>query len=199
MEKTTSISVFEKLDEEQIMRADKAVKQAMVYEVSIRGVKTQEITFIGLKHIMLEFSARGNPLEIIESICNLEKDDPTDKTTWNWRAKVRCKNQSTNHESEGLAECPYMENVKYDPFGQRKAHSKAERNAWRKQIPELQIKEFLKSVNREDIQQVDEPNNSPNLEVCHCDWNDMSNNKGKCGHCGKPLTVGQIQALEKRK
>ena len=184
MEKSTAISIFEKLDEDQIKNADKAVKQAMVYEVAIRGTKTQEITFIGLKHIMLELSAKGHPLEIIESICNLEKDDPTDQKTWNWRAKVRCRNQTTSHEAEGLAECTYLDNGKYDAFGQRKAHSKAERNAWRKQIPELQIKEFLKSVNSEQVHKVPEQEVSQKM-ACKClnKKPDVSN-PAHCTGCG---------------
>ncbi len=61
--------------------------------------------------------------------------------------------------------------------------------------PDTAADDMPDDLSREPYQ----PNNPPNLEVCHCSWNEMSNNKGKCGHCGKPLTVGQIQALEKRK
>lgn len=187
MDKTTAISVFEKLDEQQIVNADKAVKQAMVYETKINGETKQEITFIGLKHIMLELSARGHPLEIIQSETKLEKDDPEDKTTWNWRSKVVCKNSNTGHQSEGLAESPYIEYGKYDPFGQRKAHSKAERNAWRKQIPELQIIEFLKTVKKEDVQKVNEQQNT-----CRCTPIELGPDEKHCVN-GHNLTDAQVK------
>lgn len=215
MEKTTAISLFEKMDEDQIIKADKAIKQAMVYETSFNGQKVQEITYTGVKHLILQLSTKGHPLKILESECKLEKDDPNDKETWHWRAYKKFINANTGLDSDGRSECPYLERIKeykdkkwtgkwiigeYDPFAQRKADSKAERNAQRKQIPELVIKEFLKSVNKDDIQNLEEPSepNTPsNPEVCHCDWSKMSNNKGRCGNCNKPLTIAQIQRLEK--
>lgn len=36
-------------------------------------------------------------------------------------------------------------------------------------------------------------------EVCKCDFAQMTNNNGKCGTCGKSLTIGQINALKNRK
>lgn len=185
--KTQAISVFEKMDEQQIIRADKAVKQAMVYEVTIKGVKTQEITFVGIKHLILELSGKGNPLEILESICILEKDDPNDQNTWNWRAYKKFRNQNTKLESDGRSECPYLENGKYDPFAQRKADSKAERNAQRKQIPELVIKEFLKSVKGEDVQNLDNEKHS-DFCVCLPDKRKADPTKTKCTICNLDFT-----------
>ena len=144
------------MDEGQIMKADRAVKQAMVYEVTIGSQKTQEITFAGIKHIILELAVKDNPLEILESSCELEKDDPDDKHFWFWRAYKKFRNTKTGLVSDGRSECPYLDNNKYDAFAQRKADSKAERNAQRKQIPELVIKEFLKSCSETEVQNVDD-------------------------------------------
>lgn len=184
MDDSTAISVFEKLDEQQIARADQAVKEKMVYEATINGQKKKEITYAGIKHIVLEMSAKGYcSLEILESTCNLDKDDPEDKTTWHWRAYYKCKNKITGQEEDGRAECSYIGEKYpykdiYDPMAQRKAHSKAERNAKRKQIPELQIIEFLKAVKKEDIHQVNE-----NEEFCTCEGGPKTQMNGKCRDC----------------
>lgn len=155
MEKSQAITIFEKMDEGQIMKADKAVKQAMVYEVTIGNQKTQEITFAGIKHIILELAVNDNPLEILASTCKLEKDDPDDKKYWFWRAYKQFRNTNNGLVTDGRSECPYLDNGRYDAFAQRKADSKAERNAQRKQIPELAIKEFLKACTGDEVQNVD--------------------------------------------
>ena len=198
MQKSEAITIFEALDEKQIINADKAVKQAMVYETTIQGERTQEITYIGVKHLVLQMSINDNPLEILDgSYCRLEKDDPEDKKTWHWRAYKIFRNQKTKLVSDGRSECPYLEakdvwkdgkktgekTYEYDPFAQRKADSKAERNAQRKQIPEILIKEFLKAVKSEQIQQVKDP------VYCECiqgirDWNYGT---GFCKVCGKKI------------
>jgi hypothetical protein len=89
--------------------------------------------------------------------------------------------------------------TKYDPFGRTKAHSKAERNAWRKQIPELEITTLLESVKESDT---DNLNNSQNTEtrpeVCKCSYELMKNDGGKCSTCGLPLTISQINMLAQR-
>ena len=94
-----------------------------------------------------------------------------------------------------------MQSVKgektYDTFGRTKAHSKAERNAWRKQIPELEITTLLETVDKSDTQDLGSTQESTHT-VCHCSFDDMKNEEGKCGSCGLPLTIGQINALAKR-
>jgi len=168
MDKSTAISIFEKMDEEQIVKADKAVKQAMVYTAKVNGEQTQEITFVGIKHLILQLAVKDNPLEILESRCELQKDDPDDRSTWHWRAYKKFRNINTRLESDGRSECPFLDNGRYDAFAQRKADSKAERNAQRKQIPELVIKEFLKSVNSDQIQDVEKANVKKETQLCTC-------------------------------
>lgn len=187
MEKSEAITIFEALDEKQIMNADKAVKQAMVYETTIRGEKAQEITYIGVKHLVLQMSINDNPLDIVEgSYCRLEKDDPEDKKMWHWRAYKIFRNQKTKLVTDGRSECPYLDpknNYEYDPFAQRKADSKAERNAQRKQIPEILIKEFLKAVKSEQVQKVGDSVNCDCIQGVR-DWDYAT---GFCKTCGKKM------------
>ena len=169
--KSDKYSIFDKLDENQIIAADKAVKQAMVYETKDGK---REITFSGLKYIILEMSVHEQPIEIEENTVKLEKDDPDDKNTWHWRASVKVRNQKTNLPSQGLAESDYLEYGKYDSFGQRKAFSKAKRNAWREQIPEIKIVELLKIATGDQIQKVEvaqEESGTTNIknQSCSCE------------------------------
>ncbi|MBL4817959.1 MAG: hypothetical protein JKY15_01830 [Deltaproteobacteria bacterium] len=145
----SEFSIMDSMDEQQIAGLSEELKKKMAYKTS-QG--KMELTFIGLKAITLKMSQKEQPLETIHSEVNLEKDDPKDTTMWFWRAHIKVRNQKTGLETEGLSECPYFdEKGIYDPFGQRKAHSKAERNAWRKQIPELELLTFMESLNKEEV------------------------------------------------
>jgi len=194
--KSSSFLLMDKADEEMITNADKAVKEAMVYKFNVGGKEKHELTYIGLKHLTLLMSQGGQPLEVLESICEQKNDI--------WYASYKVRNKTTGHESVGISECPVYEGGKYDPFGRTKAMSKAERNAWRKQIPELKITELIKAaLAKGDVKDINpEPNDvqqeTSQTGVCHCPFSEMVNNKGICGNCGKPLTMGQINALEKK-
>jgi len=191
--KSSSFLLMDKADEEMIVNADKAVKEAMVYTYTVNGVKKQELTYVGLKHLTLLMSQGGQPLEVLETIVEQKNDI--------WYATAKVKNKTTGHESVGLSECPVNENGKYDPFGRTKAMSKAERNAWRKQIPELKITELIKAaLAKGDVKDLNPEKTDVQQEtgVCHCPFDKMKNENGKCANCGKPLTLGQINALEKK-
>ncbi len=189
-DKSTQISLFEKADEQQIANADKGVKEAMVY--SMQGEK--QLTYIGLKHLTLLMSQKGNPLEVMDCEVKLEKEDPKNQATWIWYSTYKVRNQKTGHESVGMSEASYLENGKYDKFGRTKAMSKAERNAWRKQIPELEIRELIKSASNdgnvrtfESTQEKPKPNADG---FCHCpdestvaNWTSLN-----CDNCGNKMS-----------
>jgi hypothetical protein len=195
--------ILDHADEEQIKNAQNAVKQALCYEITIKGKKVRQITFVGLKWLTLQMSQKGQALEIQDSEVKLEKDG-VKESLWFWRAKVKVRNQKTGLETEGISECPYSETLKdgktkYDPFGRTKAHSKAERNAWRKQIPELEITTLLESVKESDTENLgNQQNTETRTEVCKCSYELMKNNGGKCDTCGLPLTISQINMLAQR-
>jgi len=175
----SEFSIMDSMDEKQIAGLSEELKKKMAYKTS-QG--KMELTFIGLKAITLKMSQKEQPLETIHSETNLEKDDPKDTTMWFWRSNIKVRNQKTGLETEGLSECPYFdEKSKYDPFGQRKAHSKAERNAWRKQIPELELLTFMESLNKEEIKDV-KPNPNVIIGACKCTTN-TTTVKGKCVEC----------------
>ena len=199
----SEFQILDKADEEQIKNAQNAVKKALCYEITIAGKKVRQITFIGLKWLTLQMSQKGQAIEIQSSELKLEKDDLVKQELWFWRAIVKVRNQKTGLETEGVSECPYLETKKdkktYDPFGRTKAHSKAERNAWRKQIPELEITNLLESVKESDTEDLGNTQNTEQRkEVCKCPYDVMENDKGKCAKCGLALTINQINMLAQR-
>ena len=171
---------MDELDEKQITGLSEELKKAMAYKTTQRKM---ELTFIGLKTIILKMSQKEQPLEVVHSEVKLDKDDPKDTSMWFWRAYVKERNQKTGLETEGRSECPYFDkDGKYDPFGQRKAHSKAERNAWRKQIPELELVTFLNSLNQDEVKDV-KGQSGVIVGACKCGPG-ATFKGGKCTNCG---------------
>lgn len=185
---TNKYSIFDKLDEKQIQNADSQVKEKMVY----RYKDNDELTFVGLKWIILEMANKDMPLEIEDSKVTLEKDDPDNKQFWFWRANVKVRNQGTNYPSQGLAECAYLdENGNYDPFARTTAHSKAERNSWRKQVPEQKIIALLKAVGPDAVHEVKEPD----LKLCTCETPEPNKLKTACTNCKGAFNAYQRKQL----
>ena len=183
-------SIMDSADEQQIISSDDDLRKALVYD--LRG--TKQITYIGLKYLVLKMSQNEQALNIIKSEVILDKDDPEEKTMWYWRSIVRVRNQKTGLETEGISEAPYFESNKYDKFGRTKAISKAERNAWRKQIPELEITTLLKTTKGERTQKIESENpdgfegdvcSAGTLDkICDCDEPIYGKMSHKCVNCG---------------
>ena len=79
----------------------------------------------------------------------LVKHDESDQKTWIWYAMIKVRNAKTGLETIGASEQNFIDEYKgniYDQFGRTKAISKAERNAYRKQIPELEINAMMDTV-----------------------------------------------------
>lgn len=147
-------TIMDNADEQQIISSDDDLRKALAYD--LRG--TKQITYIGLKYLVLKMSQSEQALEILKSEVTLDKDDLENKQMWYWRSIVRVKNSNTGLETEGISEAPYFEQNKYDKFARTKAISKAERNAWRKQIPELEIITLLKNAHGERTQKLQTEN-----------------------------------------
>jgi len=174
----SDFTIMDSADEQQIISCDDDLKKALVYDLR----STKQITYIGLKYLVLKMSQSDQALHILKSEVILDKDDPEDKEMWFWRSIVRIKNSNTGLETEGISEAPYLESKKYDKFGRTKAISKAERNAWRKQIPELEIINLLKTADGDRIEQIQtfpEPK-----EICDCEDPIYGKMSGKCVSCG---------------
>lgn len=158
----SEFQIMDEADNEQIQEADKSLKQALVYEV--RGKK--QLSFMGIKWIVLKMSQKDQPLEVIDMpVVELSKCDPEDKTTWVWYCTIKVRNLKTGMVTVGASETTWLIKNKdgygeYDTFGRTKAISKAERNAYRKQIPEIEINAMLNSVAPEDTQQLQNGNTS---------------------------------------
>jgi len=165
-------SIMDKADEEQIINASDDLKQALVYKVNNKF----ELSYVGLKHLALLMSQNGQSLEILDCKMELLGDKPEEKV---WYATVKVRNQKTRYETIGMSECPYYYNGKYDPFGRTKALSKAERNAWRKQIPEFEIKKLLEDSQKKGLTKELEKNCS-----CMIGKQRKSPTTNKCLECG---------------
>jgi len=187
---------LDKEDEAQIKAAGEQLKQALVYEITIKGKKVKQITYIGLKWIIVRMSQHQQALQIENSETTLDKDDPDKQEKWYWRSSVSVRNIKTGLQTEGKSECPYLEkiwiyennqrteefNMVYDAFGKIKSHSKAERNAWRKQVPELEIINLLKVAKGEDVKNLDEPNGKT-IVFCNCSEGPQTKLDGTCERC----------------
>jgi len=177
---STDFHKMDQADEMQIINADKGVREAMVY--SAKG--TNQLTYIGLKHLTLMMSQAGQALEVLEFEVKLSKPEDQTKSEWRWYSTYKVRNKETGHESVGMSEASYLDDDgKYDMFGRTKALSKAERNAWRKQIPELKIMELIKQATESnEVQHLD-------TGVCNCplgvrNWDYKMK---KCKTCNNPL------------
>ena len=192
--------ILEKADEDQIRAADEKVKEALVYEVH----GDYHLSYAGVKHLSLLMSQKGQPLKIVNAEVEIRKDIDEDRSTWIWDAKVIVRNDSTGHETVGVSEAPYFYNNNYDSFGKTKALNKAERNAIRKQLPELQIEKMVQEVRSkgDQVTKIEQPKNASNPStkeatkeatkatvvqpiVCVCEEPRISANTGVCLSCGK--------------
>jgi len=162
-------SAFQLMDEQDEMQiiSDSNVQQSLVYEV--QGKKT--LSYSGIKFLFQKWTEEKSlTVQIIhdQSYCNLDKDNPDDKNTWQWRAQFTLKTtritedgKAQSIETQGHSESLYHFNGKYDSFGKTKAFSKAERNADRKQIPEFEITHMINNViNPENIQNLKHTQNT---------------------------------------
>ncbi len=98
-------SIMDSADEQQIISSDDDMRKALVYD--LRG--TKQITYIGLKYLVLKMSQNQQALQILKSEVVLDKDDPEDRKMWYWRSIVRVRNEKTGLETEGISEAPYFE------------------------------------------------------------------------------------------
>ena len=194
--KSDMYHILEKADEDQIRAADEKVKEALVYEVH----GDYHLSYAGVKHLSLLMSQKGQPLKIVNAEVEIRKDSEEDRSTWIWDAKVIVRNDSTGHETVGVSEAPYFYNGNYDSFGKTKALNKAERNAIRKQLPELQIEKMVQEVRSKGdrITKVENPKEPTKQSTkdpskatviqpiaCVCEEPRISANTGVCLSCGK--------------
>lgn len=151
----SEFQIMDEADSQQIQDAETAVKQALVYEV--RGKK--QLSYMGVKWLVLKMSQKEQPIEVIDMpVIDLVKHEDENKSTWIWYATIKVRNRKTGLSTVGASESPYLnEKNVYDTFGRTKALSKAERNACRKQIPEVEINAMLNSISNEDVQKLNTP------------------------------------------
>ena len=151
----SEFQILDEADSLQIEKAETAVKQALVYQTN----NSKQLTYMGIKWLVLHMSQKGQPLTIYDvPTVELVKHDPEDKSQWIWYATVKVRNSKTGLDTIGASEQPFLDKHRgdnYDPFGRTKAISKAERNAFRKQIPELEITAMLDIVTAEEVEKID--------------------------------------------
>lgn len=147
----SEFQIMDEADNQQIMEAETAVKQALAYEV--RGKK--QLSYMGIKWIVLKMSQKEQPIEVVDMPqIDLVKHEPDNKSTWVWYSTIKVRNRKTGLSTVGASESPYQINGQYDTFGRTKSLSKAERNACRKQIPEVEINAMLNSISNDDVQKL---------------------------------------------
>lgn len=136
-------------------------------------------------------SQKGQSFSVLEDKCEL--------TDGIWYATMKVKNNKTQHETVGYAQQPKLMETKdggtkLDEFARTKAMSKAERNAWRKQIPELQIKAFIDVITQKNPEGTKKlkTKQANAVEYCTCtpDAQIPSEDLIKEGQTSFPETVG---------
>lgn len=182
-QKTVILSKMDSFDQLQAM--DQAFKDKLVYAVTTYDEKKKqkvtkyELTYIGIKQLILEMSQKGQAMEIIEGSANVIRTavDPTDPKTDVWYAEIKHRNKQTGQESWGVSEAfvfPWGNYIivdqktgqkqwneakkkydteykqQYDPFGRTGSVSKATRNSLRQQIPEMAIQLFVERAMKDE-------------------------------------------------
>ncbi len=152
---SSEFQIMDEADNQQILKAESAIKQALAY--NLRGKK--QLSYMGIKWLVLKMSQKEQPLEIVDMpIVELSKTDPEDESTWTWYSTIKARNLKTGLVTIGASESTWLIKNKdgsfgeYDNFGRTKAISKAERNAYRKQIPEIEINAMLETISPDDIE-----------------------------------------------
>ena len=168
--------VFDSADARQI-RGDPSLQEALVYEVTSGNKTVRQLTYKGVKMLVLKMSQIGQPLAPVgEPRAMLMKYDEHDPMTWVWEGSARMRNESTGYETVGSADVEYAVPRKdqrtgkpmFDkktgkplwdkrPFGRITACSKAERNAMRKQIPEAKIEHLIATAKGEEVENLPDP------------------------------------------
>lgn len=160
-----AFTLMDEKDEIQIITSED-VQKSLVYKVGDK----QTLSFTGITFLFQKYNQQEKRSIIIiesETYCRLEKDDESNTSMWFWRAKVKLRSTKTLEdgtlitiEEEGLSECEYGKK-----FARIMAHSKAERNAQRKLIPEFEITnmitKFLKAGQVENIKSQDTTSDAP--------------------------------------
>jgi len=160
--------IVDEADARQIANAEQAVKEALCYEVYSRGGPKKILSYAGIKWLVLKMSQNEQSLVLVgEPKVTLEKSPLDD--TYIWYATVIVRNTKTGLETIGAQESPYLETIaardehgnptgeyksRYDVFGRTKALSKAACNAYRQQIPELEVQALLDAVDPTNVEKI---------------------------------------------
>ena len=151
----SEFQIMDDHDARQIETADSAVRQALVYRT--KNGKRQ-LSYTGIKWLVLKMAQNEQSLEIPDlPQVELVKHDESDQKTWIWYAMIKVRNAKTGLETIGASEQNFIDEYKgniYDQFGRTKAISKAERNAYRKQIPELEINAMMDTVSAQSEESI---------------------------------------------
>ena len=157
------VQYMDKQDEDQIINID-SIKHKLVYDV--KGNKT--LSLVGIKLLSNIYCKDNNvSTRYIRHETILEKEDEENRQQWFWRSEVvmlATRNvmymlngkeliQKIETEVHGIAQSTYNNyEGGTDQFAKTKASSKAERNAWRKLIPELDMGNLIQDVPEDKIQ-----------------------------------------------
>jgi hypothetical protein len=172
----------DQFDERQIQNVD-GLRDVLCYKMHLGGKDHYELSFKGIKHLVLQMSTKGHPMQVTKRIAEF-KGEGKEKT---WYATVTVMNKTTQHETDGDSECPFYEldrngnTLIQDHFARTKALSKAERNAMRKQIPEAMIVNLINEAANNKVKTL------TINDFCICEKPQIGVSSGKCVLCGKTV------------
>jgi hypothetical protein len=147
-------TAMDKLDEEQIeMELSGQFLEQLVYTVGKGPNKVTSLSWAGVKHVAYTMAQKQQPISIEEA--HITKDNEK-YTVVAW-----AKNLKTEEKRPGIAEQPFDKEVKIrgaggvptgevkyekDSFAAQKALSKAQRNAMRALLPEVEVAALIQQT-----------------------------------------------------
>lgn len=206
--------LLESEDEQQIiLETNERMKEALVYQVNWYNPKTynyekrDELSYAGINYLVILMAQ--NLKQGIEIVREPKIELLTVDGVERWHAMIICRNKVTGLETVGNSEQtvklkqkkkgadgkdvfengqPVYEYNKYDDFGRTKALSKAQRNAWKLQMPaKLILKVIQIAKDKKQTKTLETKKTTVLRKICNCRENGrepQTKADRTCNRCG---------------
>lgn len=200
-DKSSIFALMDKEDEKQILQVEAFLdpELALIYKFPVGGKEVTGLSYQGAKYLAQWAAENGYPLTTTNS--NFEVvGNGEDAVIWCY---ATVENKKTGLGPQGVGQCKqYMKkrdgSKVYDELARTKAHSKAERNGIRKNLPEAMIMKFIKMAEEKKggtqyLNKSDESPSTPSSQTtqadsCNCDSpGPKFDENHTCAHCNKPV------------
>ena len=179
----------------------KELKKELLTDADYYKIKTKdgEVNAIRKSGWFTFATAFNLSIEILqeEEVINDDKELVEDKHLIRYKFTVRCFAPNGRYGDE-VGTCDNQE--KYSDGSKKHDTAHKIRAMAKTRATERAIIYMVGANERaaEDYEEFDDkPKTTSNGTVCHCKFDEMKPDKGIDQHCGKPLTIGQLETLKK--